>query len=207
MKRPVSSSEPTPEPGDGQYAAKAKCQEGQAGWLRDDCDLTRDFPSGKSHGVDVEIGLSCLDRAHRLGERVDAVRRVGNETGRRQDRNIRTGSDAEREIVGVGLDEGEEDRAARNDLSEVDMGRPGTPDGIAVGDSRPVNAIATVSVSVAESNITIPVPVPVLGDSPSPVKVAVAMKSLRAEPWTASRTTRANQTLRVFMVLTSRDAW
>src|SRR5208283_3810087 len=97
---------PTPEPSEGQYAAKAKRQEGQAGWLRDDRDLTRDLPSGISHGVDVEIGLSCLDRAHRLGERVDAVRRVEYEAGRRQDRNssrgtwVRTGSDAEREIVG-----------------------------------------------------------------------------------------------------------
>ena len=65
----------------------------------------------------------------------------------------------------------------------------------------------TVSVSAAALNVTVPWPVPVLGDSPSPVKVAVAMKSLRAEPWTASRTTRANQALRVFMALTSRDAW
>ncbi len=74
--------------------------------------------------MDVEIGLSCLDRAHRLGERVDAVRRVGNETGRRQGRTIRTGSDTDREIVGVGLDEGEEDRALDTGVSEVDMGRP-----------------------------------------------------------------------------------
>jgi len=71
-ERPTSGSEPTPDPGAGQYAAKAQHRERQAGGLRNG-ELAPEFATGKGHGVDMAIGELSGSQASQAGSALQVL--------------------------------------------------------------------------------------------------------------------------------------